>query len=667
MVGRNRTFGLLGAGSRLGVWILFGVLLLAAVPMAYSLTGSAPRAGAAPSASPARAAVPASGFPTGVQHVITIFEENNATQNVLKAGPFEKYLWDTYANGGWTYYAVCHPSAPNYMSVTQGQPRQCGSDSYNNYSGTANIGSLVDTAGLSWRAYEETMPSPCYTSDSGLYLVRHNPLSFYQAADCKTNDLPFPDWNPNSSSQANYIWVTPNADNDAHNKAGGGVIGADAWLRVFFEGGTDINHSGQLQGWPGIMNEPWWSSTVVFITYDEGADYNTSAGYTVPGVSPSYCSGGKSVCGGQVYFVAVSPYTLGMGAYGGNASHYNLLNTTEWLLGLHHSPGGYDGNPGFPAMESLFNVSSKGTTTYSVTGTVAKASGGAVSGATVYANSSSASRSTTTSTTGNFSFSLANGSYQLTATASGYEPESRTVAVAGAALSGEDFSLTAVPVSPEMYWVNGTVQNVTDSMPVGAATVFANNSTTHLVLTTGSNGSYEFLLANGSYRINATAAGYEPLSVNLTVNGTSVVGFDLDLVPVGEVAYPNDGVVRSDTGTPIANATLYFTRGAVTTTVVTNSSGGFAVDLTNGSYNVTVVASGYASYTSTVSVKGPNSFSFTLSSMQTTSAARPAGSSFLSLSALEWGVMLGVFAAVGLTGWGLGRWVRRSPRRGPPP
>lgn len=741
----------------LGVWLLFGLLLLGAIPLSHSLTTVAPVGETTSSSSNAPSVAPATGFPTPIQHVMVIYMENNATSLVLQHGPFEKQMWDTYANGGWSFYAECHPSAPNYVAITSGETRQCGSDSYTNYSGVTNIGGMAASAGLTWKAYAENMPSPCDTSNSGLYLVRHNPMAYYPGSSCKANDLPWSSWNVNSSTQANFIWITPNADDDAHNPSGGGLPTGDAWLKVFFNGGTDTNHSSQLKGWPGILNEPWFSSTVVFLTYDEGAHVNASAGYTVSGVTNSACSGGKSVCGGQIYLAAISPYTKGMGSYGADASHYNLMETIEWLLGLGCTGSGLDCNSGFPAMTSLFNFSTHVSAKYSVTGTVSNTTGAAISGAKIYANNSTASRSTTSSSSGSFSFSLANGSYDLTALASGYGAASQSVKVAGAALSGVDFSLSAVPGTPASHYaVNGSVFDSSTSGPIGNATLYANNTTSslsttssasgnfsfrlsngsylltalapgygnesqnvtvagaalsgvdfaltavpvnqtnqtrydvngsvrdfstsdpignatlhanasqvRLVGTTSPNGSYRLLLSNGSYAITATAPGYQPDTVNLTVNGTTVTGLDFGLIPAGLSTFTTDGSVMSGTnGTPIENATIFFTNGPATISVETNSTGGYAVDLPNGTYNVTVVASGYVSSLSEVSVKGSTAADLNFTLTPVTATWQRSGGGGLDLTTPFYlSVIAGTFAAVGLSGWVLGRWVRRPGSR----
>ena len=727
--------------------VVLGLLAAALVPVVGVVPGAP--APVATTTVPVRAAT-APTFPTPIQHVIVIYMENNGLSTVEKKGPYEMSLARSYA-AATHYYAICHPSAPEYLAGTSGQTLQCGSDAYHTYS-VNNIANLTQNAGETWKAYEESMSKPCDTSSSGNYAVKHNPLAYYSdvSSTCAANDLPFTDWNVNSSTQANYIWVTPNLLDDAHNT---NVTVADGWLKVFMEGGS-YTSSSDLHGWPGILNEPWFNNTVVFITYDEGA----STGYTVPNYKNAYCSGNLSVCGGNVYFAAVSPYTQGIGNYTADASHFSLLATTEWLLGLPCTGAGQDCNSYFPAMQSLFNFSITPPSDYTVSGAVTSTSGSALSGATVYANGSSSHTSTTTGSQGTFSFSLANGTYDLTAVATGYQsastnvtvnggavsgvslqlspvasgaasyrvrgsvlnvtsgagiaaatvfannstgsqtattsssgaysfslpngtyeltavasgylPGSTNVTVSGAAISHENLSLSPVAVAPPArFWLNGTVLGYPSSLPIAHASIYANSSTVHLSDRRSAGGNYSFDLANGSYEVTATAANYTARSVNVTVNGTSIEGFNIELVPMGVPAYPANGTIRSDSnGAPVANATVFFTSGPVTMRADTNSSGGFAAVLPNGSYNVTVVAGGFVSAVSRVAVSGGSGldFNFTLIPIGWTGHSSPSGGGFPWAATYLLLAAAGI-AGVGLLGWGLGRVIRRRPRAPRPP
>jgi phosphatidylinositol-3-phosphatase len=282
-------------------------------------------------------------LPTPIQHVFLILMENEQTGIIYDQQPYQTQLANTYAWGGdgdnpngVGYYAVCHPSAPNYLALTSGQPLQCGSDSYNTYS-VNNLGNLLQTAGESWVAWEESATVPCQTYNGGLYAVRHNPFPYYTdlgpnvaGSACDTHVLPIANLTndyPYKETPPAFTYIAPNIYNDAHSSSA--AVG-DAFLASFI---------------PKLIAQPWFQSSVIFITYDEA--YNQSGAENF--------SGYGGLQGGPVYTVAVSPYTRGVGALDFNSSHYDLLSTIEWLLGLPGTGTGNDSTLAFPALPALFN------------------------------------------------------------------------------------------------------------------------------------------------------------------------------------------------------------------------------------------------------------------------------------------------------------------------
>jgi phosphatidylinositol-3-phosphatase len=282
-------------------------------------------------------------LPTPIRHVFLILMENEQTGVIYGQQPYQTQLANTYAWGGDAnapsgvgYYAVCHPSAPNYLALTSGQPLQCGSDGYSTYS-VNNLGNELDTAGESWVAWAESATVPCQTYSSGLYVVRHNPFPYYSdlgpnvnGSACETHDLPIANLSqdyPYAQTPPAFTYIAPNILNDAHSSSA--AVG-DQFLASFV---------------PKLIAQPWFQSSVIFITYDEAYTENGSENF----------SGYDGLAGGPVYTVAVSPYTLGVGALDFNASHYDLLTTINWLLGLPGTGTGNDSTVGFPALPALFN------------------------------------------------------------------------------------------------------------------------------------------------------------------------------------------------------------------------------------------------------------------------------------------------------------------------
>jgi hypothetical protein len=110
------------------------------------------------------------------------------------------YLWrlaQRYAYAS-DYSAITHPSLPNYLAIFSGSafsdPPDCSPGPGCSYPGPSVFGQAL-ARGKTARAYQESMPAPCDQSDSGNYVVRHNPWAYIpaEAAACRAGDVPFCD------------------------------------------------------------------------------------------------------------------------------------------------------------------------------------------------------------------------------------------------------------------------------------------------------------------------------------------------------------------------------------------------------------------------------------------------------------------------------------------
>jgi Phosphoesterase family/PKD domain/Carboxypeptidase regulatory-like domain len=552
--------------------ILLGGLLAALLllPTATFLLGGTPATtrgspvGAAPSATVGIASpVPSYSYPTPIHHVFTVFLENNELSTVKSQGPYEMYLAQKYAFAS-QYYAVCHFSVANYLSVTSGKPWQCGTDNYYTYS-TENIGDLAQAAGLSWDGFMESMPSACDTSSSGAYTVHHNPFVAYtdivgNGSLCSAHDVSFATWNGDvaNGTLPAYAFFAPNRTNDAHDT---NVSYADHWLK----------------GWLSpYLNDSWFNSTVWFIVYDEGG---TNVGF-------------NGMWGGHVYMTAVSPWVRMNSTFTNDSTHYNLLATTEWLLGL-GGTGNNDSSSTYPAMKGLFNFSSSPPPTkYTVSGTVSTATTGApIAGATV---SVTGGPSAQTNAGGAYSLQLANGSYLASALASGYSGTTVAFQVAGGDVL-VNFSLSPSSGTNATFPLTGTVASLASGQPIAGATLtIAGGSTT----TTNGQGQYAFEVRNGSYALRVAAGGYQGQSATLTVAG-AVLWHNFSLATF---TYGVAGTVTSRAGgAPIPGATV---RQGASVLATTDTSGRYALQLGNGTIALSFSATGYVAQNATVTVSG---------------------------------------------------------------
>jgi phospholipase C len=128
----------------------------------------------------------------------------------------------------------------------------------------------LDAAGISWKAYEEDLPSVGYLGcSSGNYAARHDSFVYFSdvknsSADQK-NIVPFTQFatDVDTDSFPRYSFITPNVCNDAHDCA---LSVADAWL---YTNNAPLLNTNMFQ--PG-------GDGVLIIVFDEGTDSTNGGG-----------------------------------------------------------------------------------------------------------------------------------------------------------------------------------------------------------------------------------------------------------------------------------------------------------------------------------------------------------------------------------------------------
>lgn len=228
--------------------------------------------------------------------------------------------------------------------------------------------------------------------------------------------------------------------------------------------------------------------------------------------------------------------------------------------------------------------------TFTLTGTI---TGPGASGATVRLTGA-ATATTTTNSSGAYTFSgLANGSYTVTPSRTGFimTPTSQAVTISGA-------NKTANFSSAQAFTISGTISGSGRS----GATVTLTGAAT-ATTTTNTSGVYSFSVANGSYTVTPSNTGFvfTPASQAVTVSGANKTANFSSAVPT----FTLTGTI---TGSGASGATVRLT-GAATATTTTNSSGAYTFSgLANGSYTVTPSTSG-STFTPTsqaVTISGAN-------------------------------------------------------------
>ena len=168
-------------------------------------------------------------------HVIVIVLENAEYGEVIgnDTAPYANSLARRYGLATRSY-AVAHPSLPNYLALTGGSTHGVSSDCTDcEVSGTSIVDQLEASA-ISWRAYLEDAPGPCFRgAEAGGYAKKHNPFIYYRAiADSPSRCAKLVGFarlarDLRSGTLPTYAWITPNLCDDGHDC---GVAAADRFL-----------------------------------------------------------------------------------------------------------------------------------------------------------------------------------------------------------------------------------------------------------------------------------------------------------------------------------------------------------------------------------------------------------------------------------------------------
>jgi hypothetical protein len=192
------------------------------------------------------------------------------------------------------YHAISHPSLPNYLAMTSGSTHGV---TDNRSPGQHRISGPSIFSQVTSRSLVESMPSPCALSDSGGYLVHHNPQAYYTAgrARCKASDIAL---RTTPDISAPFTFIKPNSLHDMHSSS---TRTGDNWLRSFI---------------PRLLATPEYQSgnTAIFITWDEGQ--------------------GKTTAGNQVPLIVIASSVPAGTRVPARLNHYSLLATTESMLGV---------------------------------------------------------------------------------------------------------------------------------------------------------------------------------------------------------------------------------------------------------------------------------------------------------------------------------------------
>jgi hypothetical protein len=283
-------------------------------------------------------------------HVFTIVLENSNFDATWNGGV--PYLSELKSKGAFlpNYYGTGHASADNYITMTSGQPptplfmgdcenwSSCVAFERAWPDGGRNITDQIDEAGLTWRAYMESMPGPCTHPSmtdvidpySAPYATRHNPFAYYPSiiddqAYCDAHVVPYTttafqgELADHASAMPNYVFITPDTCSDGHDSDSspvpvlackddrpGGLASVETWLRANV---------------PPILDYIRSHGGALIITLDEN-------GFS----DPDCCTTGGAF-GGRIGTLVLGP-RVASGEYPATYDHYGLLRTIEDAFGI---------------------------------------------------------------------------------------------------------------------------------------------------------------------------------------------------------------------------------------------------------------------------------------------------------------------------------------------
>jgi acid phosphatase len=239
-------------------------------------------------------------------HVVVVVFENKSYSEVI--GSSSAPTFNRLARTGallTRYYAVAHPSLPNYLALVSGSTQGLTNDCTSCSVSARNLVDTVEAAGKSWKLYAEGLPVSGFTgSSAGGYSKKHNPFVYF--ADVRENAGRRQRMVPLQRLRADlaarrlpaFSLVVPDLCHDMHDCS---VATGDAWLNAMLAGLTA----------PAALGRG-----VVFMVFDEGSGEDEAAG------------------GGHVAALAVGPAVKSGARSSARLTHYSLLRTIEdsWRL-----------------------------------------------------------------------------------------------------------------------------------------------------------------------------------------------------------------------------------------------------------------------------------------------------------------------------------------------
>lgn len=210
------------------------------------------------------------------------------------------------------FYAVRHPSLPNYLAMIGGDTFGITTDCNSCFVSAPSLPDLIEASGRTWKAYQEDMPEPCFVGDTARYVQKHDPFIYFDSirlnpARCNRSVVPLTSLQSDihAGTLPNFIFITPNECNDAHSCP---LTTADQWL------GSTLT---QLT--PAL--DKLGPNYLIVLTWDEGQGKHS-------------CCGLPPSAGGRIAVVLMSALVKNNFQDDTPYTHYSLLKTISSAWGL---------------------------------------------------------------------------------------------------------------------------------------------------------------------------------------------------------------------------------------------------------------------------------------------------------------------------------------------
>jgi phosphatidylinositol-3-phosphatase len=241
-----------------------------------------------------------------LSHVVFIVFENHGYDQIIgsRLAPTFNRLARTGALLT-RYYAVAHPSLPNYLALVSGSTQRVTTDCIHCTRGSPSLADELEASGKTWKVYAEGLPVTGFLGgEANRYAKHHDPFLYfrhvYKKPEQRRRIVPLSELRTDLARDRlpDFSFVVPDMCHDMH---GCSVAAGDAWLRKLLSAlGPSLRHG----------------RDTIFIVFDE--------------------STGRDIAGGGGH---VPAWVIGSAVRPGARSsvrlnHYSLLRTVEdaWRL-----------------------------------------------------------------------------------------------------------------------------------------------------------------------------------------------------------------------------------------------------------------------------------------------------------------------------------------------